>query len=229
MSRLVLGGHTAPLPVRRRRRNRLSGRTTAALAIAGLALLGTGACTGDEPADEPSTPTAEQPSAEASAEPTAEETPAEPSPEATPEATGVVLNAAGVGGIAMGTPDPRAALEALLGAPEVETADVACAPGDADALSWGALSVTTLDGALWGWDINPRRGALPATVVVESGVTPYQPLADALALPGATTPAYLESVDLLYVEAGGVQYYGSGSDPATAEIQLTGVNVIICG
>ncbi|GEN81198.1 hypothetical protein N867_07510 [Actinotalea fermentans ATCC 43279 = JCM 9966 = DSM 3133] len=203
----------------------------AALAVVGLALLALAGCTGDdEPAASPS------PTAPASAEPTPEppESPsAEPSAEATaeetPAATGIVLDAAGVGGIAMGTPDPRAALEALLGPAEQETNDVACGPGDVDALSWGALSVSTLEGALWGWDINPHRGALSADVVVASGVTPYQPLSDALALPGATTPQYLASLDMLYVEAGGVQFYGSGSDAATSQVELTGVNVITCG
>lgn len=211
----------------------LTVRTTAALAVVGLALLGTAGCGGgDEPAEETSSPASQEPSASPT-ETAAESPSAEPSPEETaaetPEASGIVLDAAGVGGIAMGTTDPRAALEALLGAPDQETNDVECGPGDVDALSWGALSVSTLEGALWGWDINPRRGALPADVVVASGVTPYQPLSDALALPGATTPEYMASVDMLYVEAGGVQYYGSGSDAATSEIQLTGVNVIICG
>lgn len=216
---------TVPLPPARRRRTP-PGRTTARLAVLGLVLLGTAACgEGNDPAVEPSTPAAEEPSVEATSEsPSAEET-----AEETPGATGIVLDATGVGGIAMGTADPRAALEALLGAPDDEAFDVECGPGDVDAASWGALSVSTLEGALWGWDINPRRGALPADVVVASGVTPYQPLSDALALPGATTPEYMASVDMLYVEADGVQYYGAGSDAATSEIQLTGVNVIICG
>ncbi len=218
-------------PGRRRRR---AARTTAALAVVGLALLGTAACGGGDggSAEETTASASEEPSATPTAEETATESPSvEPSTEdtETPEATGIVLDAAGVGGIAMGTADPRAALEALLGTPDDEAFDVECGPGDVDALSWGALSVSTLEGALWGWDINPRRGALPADVVVASGVTPYQPLSDALALPGATTPEYMANVDMLYVEAGGVQYYGSGSDAATSEIQLTGVNVIICG
>lgn len=221
----------APRPTRRRRR---AGRTTAALAVVGLALLGTAGCGGGDggSAEETTTPASAEPSVEPTVEETATESPiAEPSAEETetPEAAGIVLDAAGVGGIAMGTADPRAALEALLGAPDQETNDVECGPGDVDALSWGALSVSTLEGALWGWDINPRRGALPADVVVASGVTPYQPLSDALALPGATTPEYMASVDMLYVEAGGVQYFGSGSDAATSQIQLTGVNVIVCG
>lgn len=211
----------------------LTVRTTAALTIVGLALLGVAGCGGDdEPASDASPSASQEPSVEPTAEETATETPStEPSAEETetPEASGIVLDAAGVGGVAMGTADPRAALEALLGAPDQETNDVECGPGDVDALAWGALSVSTLEGALWGWDINPRRGALPADVVVASGVTPYQPLSDALALPGATTPEYMASVDMLYVEAGGVQYFGSGSDAATSEIQLTGVNVIICG
>lgn len=219
----------APEPARRPRR---AARTAAALAVVGLALLGTAGCGGGDggSAEETSPPASEEPSAEPTVEETATESPStEPSTEVTPEATGIVLDAAGVGGIAMGTADPRAALEALLGPPDDEAFDVECGPGDVDAASWGALSVSTLEGALWGWDINPRRGALPADVVVASGVTPYQPLSDALALPGATTPEYMASVDMLYVEAGGVQYFGSGSDAATSEIQLTGVNVIICG
>jgi hypothetical protein len=89
--------------------------------------------------------------------------------------------------------------------------------------------VRTLEGALWGWDIQPKRGALPANVRVESNVTPYQPLSDALALPGATAPEYMASVDRLYVEAGGVSYFGEGSDATTATIDLVGVNVLICG
>ncbi len=233
MSRLtVLSSTLAPAPARCRRR---TARTTAALAVVGLALLSTAGCGGDDvPAEETTTPASAEPSVQATTEETATESPsAEPSPAETvtetPEAAGIVLDAAGVGGIAMGTADPRAALEALLGPPDQETTGVECGPSDVDALSWGALSVSTLEGALWGWDINPRRGALPADVVVASGVTPYQPLSDALALPGATSPAYLESLDLLYVEAGGVQYFGSGSDPGSSEIQITGVNVVTCG
>lgn len=228
MSRLtVLSSALAPAPARRRRR---AARTTAALAVVGLALLGTAACDDGGSAEETTAPASEEPSVEPTVEETATASPSiEPSAEETPEVTGIVLDATSVGGIAMGTADPRAALEALLGPPDDEAFDVECGPGDVDAVSWGALSVSTLEGALWGWDINPRRGALPADVVVASGVTPYQPLSDALALPGATTPEYMASVDMLYVEAGGVQYFGSGSDAATSEIQLTGVNVIICG
>lgn len=206
-------------------------RAGSAVALAAL-LLAASACGGDggsgPTADGSAEPSTAAPTATAEETPT--ETPTETPPEEpTPEATGVVLSAAGVGDVPMGTPDPRAALEALLGPAEWETPDLPCGPGDVDALQWGALSVSTLEGALWGWDINPGRGALPAGVVVESGVTPYQPLADALALPGASGPDYLESLDLLYVEAGGVQYYGSGADAATSEIQITGVNVITCG
>lgn len=177
---------------------------------------------------------ADPPPAEPSETPVATATPDAPSPSPTPEAEPeptpdqILLSAAGVGDVAMGTADPRAALEALLGPAEQEANDLECGPGDVDALQWGALSVSTLEGALWGWDIQPRRGALPANVVVESGVTPVQPLSDALALPGATTPEYLESVDMLYVAADGVSYYGQGSDPDTATIELVGVNVIIC-
>lgn len=226
----VLGSAIVLRPARRRRR---PARTTAALVVVGLALLGTAGCGGGDggSTEETTPPAATEPSVEPAVEETAIESPStEPSLEEaeTPEAAGIVLEAAGVGGIAMGTADPRAALEALLGVPDQETNDVECGPGAVDALSWGALSVSTLEGALWGWDINPRRGALPADVVVASGVTPYQPLSDALALPGATTPEYLASVDMLYVEAGGVQFFGSGSDAATSQIQLTGVNVIIC-
>ena len=217
----------------RRRRPGLAARPTAALAVLALALLGTAGCGGGDGAAEPPASSSQSPSAEPTAEETASESPSvEPSAEEgteAPDATGIVLDAAGVGGIAMGTPDPQAALEALLGPAEQVTSDVECGPGDIDALSWGALGVSMLEGALWGWDINPRRGALPADVVVASGVTPYQPLSDALALPGATTPEYMANVDMLYVEAGGVQFFGSGSDPATSEVQLTGVNVIICG
>ena len=197
-------------------------------ALAALVLLvGTlAACSPETPPPaEPSvtpvvTPTPDAPS------PTPTPTP-EPEPEPTPEH--VLLNAAGVGDVAMGTADPRAALEALLGPAEEEWNDLECGPGDVDALQWGALSVSTLEGALWGWDIQPRRGALPADVRVESGVTPYQPLTDALALPGATTPSYMDTVDMLHVAADGVSYYGEGSDPTNAPIQLVGVNVIICG
>ena len=128
----------------------------------------------------------------------------------------------------MGTANPQAALESLLGPVEQQWNDLECGPSDVDAFQWGALSVRTLEGALWGWDIQPRRGALPANVRVESEVTPYQPLTDALALPGATTPEYMDSVDMLYVEARGVSYFGQGSDPATAQIEMVGVNVIIC-
>ena len=195
-------------------------------AVAALALcIGTlAACSSDDPPlAEPSvtpavTPTTEVPSPTPT--PTAE---TEPTPEH------VLLNAAGVGDVTMGTADPRAALEALLGPAEEEWNDLACGPGDVDALQWGALSVSTLEGALWGWDIQPRRGALPANVVVESGVTPGQPLADAMALAGATAPEHLVSVDMLYVAADGVSYYGQGSDPTAATIDLVGVNVIICG
>ncbi len=128
----------------------------------------------------------------------------------------------------MGTAGPQAALEALLGPPDDVWTNVECGPGNVDSYQWGALSVSTLEGSLWGWLVNPRGGALPADVVVESGVTPVQPLSDALALPGATAPEYMASVDMLYVEAGGVSYFGQGSDPATSAIQLVGVNVIIC-
>ncbi len=233
MSHLTPCSHVPTPGPARRRRATLAARPTAALAVLALALLGTAGCSGDDEPEETPTPSAQEPSIEPTAEEPATETPStEPSAEETtetPEATGIVLDASGVAGIAMGTPDPRTALEALLGPAEQVTTGVECGPGAVDALSWGALSVSMLEGALWGWDINPRRGALPADVVVASGVTPYQPLSDALALPGATTPEYLAGLDMLYVEAGGVQYFGSGSDAATSEIQLTGVNVIICG
>ena len=201
-------------------------RALGAAAVIALSLTALAACSPDA-----------SPSAESSATSSPVVTPTPTAPSATPSATPepepepeyVVLNAAGVGGIAMTTPNPRAALEALLGPAEQEWNDLECGPGDVDSLQWGALSVRTLEGALWGWDIQPKRGALPANVRVESNVTPYQPLTDALALPGATAPSYMESVDKLYVEAGGVQYYGQGSDPATAAIELVGVNVIVCG
>lgn len=228
----VLSSALAPVAARRRRGG---ARAAASLAVVGLALLGTAGCGGDDGGDAPgATPTAESPSVEPTTEETATESPStEPSAEETPteapEAAGIVLDAAGVGGIPMGAPDPWAALETLLGAPDDALDNLPCGPGRVDARSWGALSVSTLEGALWGWDINPVRGALPADVVVASGVTPGQPLSDASALPGATAPAILESVQLLYVEAGGVQYYGTGADPATSEIRLSGVNVVICG
>lgn len=211
-----------------RRAGRLAVLAVLALVTAGCGGGGDAEPSADPPTRAKETPTAtpEEPTKEPaeSAEPTEEPTTEEPE---TP--SGIVLNGAGVGGIAFGTPDPRAALEALLGPPQAEWPDVQCGPGDVDALQWGALSVSTLDGNLWGWDIQPRRGALPAGVVVESGVTPYQSLGDALALPGATTPEYMGNLDMLYVTAGGVQYFGSGSDAATSEVQLVGVNVVICG
>lgn len=200
----------------------------AAVALA-LSLTALAACTPDAPTSAKPSVTSEATSTTAAASPTASPTPAPPStPAPAPAPEFVVLNAAGVGGLAMATPNPRAALEALLGPAEHEWNDIECGPGNVDALQWGALSVSTLEGALWGWDIQPKRGALPANVRVESNVTPFQPLSDALALPGATAPVYMESVDMLYVEAGGVSYYGQGSDPTTAAIELVGVNVIIC-
>lgn len=204
-----------------------AGRAFGAVAALALGLTALAACSTDvSPSADPSlTSSPVVTSASAAPSPTASPTP-EPEPEPTPEY--VVLNAAGVGSVAMGTSNPRAALEALLGPAEQEWANVECGPGDVDALQWGALSVSTLEGALWGWDIQPKRGALPANVRVESNVTPYQPLSDALALPGATAPEYMASVDMLYVEAAGVSYFGQGSDPTTAQIELVGVNVIIC-
>lgn len=204
--------------------------STVAVALA-LSLGALGACTPGDRADAEPTPTSTpvetpSPGPEPEPEPGPE---SQPDPEAEPEAEHIVLSAAGVGDIAMGTADPLGALEALLGPAEHEWNDVECGPGNVDAYQWGALSVSIHEGALWGWDIQPRRGALPADVVVESGVTPVQPLSDALALPGATTPEYMANVDVLYVEAGGVSYFGQGSDPATSLIELVGVNVIICG
>ena len=205
-----------------RRHASLTRRAAGAAVALALGVTAMAACS-------PQAPPAVEPSATLIVSPTPEAPSPTPEPEPEPTPEPIVLSAAGVGSVAMGTADPRAALEAMLGPAEQEWNDLACGPGDVDALQWGALSVSTLEGALWGWDIQPQRGALPADVRVESGVTPYQPLADALALPGATTPEYLDTVDMLYVAADGVSYYGEGSDPTNAPIQLVGVNVIICG
>jgi hypothetical protein len=179
----------------------------------------------------PEPPPSAEPTVTVVVTPTPEEPSPTPTPTPEPEPTSdeIVLSAAGVGGVAMGTANPKDALEALLGPAEQEWNDLECGPGDVDALQWGALSVSTLEGALWGWDIQPKRGALPANVWVESGVTPYQPLSDALALAGATGPDYMANLDMLYVEASGVSYYGDGSDATTSAVQLVGVNVVICG
>lgn len=205
-------------------------RALGAAAALALGLTALAACSPEvSPSAEPSI-TAEVTPTPSAPTPTPSPMPSPPpEPEPGPESEYVMLNAAGVGGIAMGTANPQAALEALLGPVEQEWNDLACGPADVDSLQWGALSVRTLEGALWGWDIQPHRGALPANVRVESGVTPYQALSDALALPGATAPEYRSNIDMLYVEAGGVAYFGQGSDPATANVEFMGVNVIICG
>jgi hypothetical protein len=211
----------APMP----RHASLTRRAVGAAAALALSLTALAACSPDVPAPTEPPATSATPTPDA---PSPTPTP-EPEPEPTPESEPVVLSAAGVGSVAMGTASPQAALEALLGPAEQEWNDLECGPGDVDAFQWGALSVSTLEGALWGWDIQPRRGALPANVVVESGVTPVQPLSDALALPGATGPDYMANLDMLYVEAGGVSYFGQGSDATTSTIDLVGVNVVVCG
>lgn len=202
-------------------------RTRRSVALAAALALSLGALAGCSPDPAPTAP----PTVTVVATPTPEEPSPTPTPTPEPEPTSdkIVLSAVGVGSVAMGTANPKAALEALLGPAENQWNDLECGPGDVDALQWGALSVSTLEGALWGWDVQPKRGALPANVWVESGVTPYQPLSDALALPGATGPDYLANLDMLYVEANGVSYYGDGSDPTASAVQLVGVNVVVCG
>ncbi len=208
-------------------------RTLGAAAALALSLIALTACTPPpSPTSSSVTPSATVTPASSPTQaptPTPATTPAPaPTPAPPPQPQDIVLSAAGVGSVVMGTANPQAALEALLGPGEQVWNNVECGPGNLDAYQWGALSVNTADGALWGWHIQPKGGALPAHVVVASGVTPYQPLSDALALPGATAPQYMASIDMLYVEASGVSYFGDGSDPASSAIQLVGVNVPIC-
>ena len=142
-----------------------------------------------------------------------------------------MLSAAGIGDIAMGTAHAVPALIALLGPPSGtgEPEPDACGPGNTAGLMWPDLTVhldTSAGDALWGWELRGSHG--PAGATTASGVTVGAPLADASALPGATAPFYLESMDTQVVQADGVAYWGTGADPATATIHSVAVNAITC-
>jgi hypothetical protein len=205
--------HTPPA-----RPSALAALAVATLLVAGLTACDDGAAPVKTPAASSTTaaPATQEPTAEPTQEPTAE--PDAPAP--------ILLSAAGIGDLPMGTPDPTAALTAMFGPPTDEMTDVPCGPGGIDSLTWNDLTVNLEEGTLFGWDATGPN--LPAGVITQSGVMPGMPLTDATALPGASTPEYVDNMDFLYVGADDVYYFGEGSDPATATIYRVMINGITC-
>lgn len=211
-----------------------SSRSTTALVLGILALLvAIGALVVVLTRDD-GTPVAEDtPTAtpEPSATPTPELSPTtEPTPTTEPEEpTPIQLTGAGIGDIALDTPDAQAALEALFGpATRQEPGNDACGgPGDMTYLWWGDLKVSLTAGALYGWGV--RGNALPADVAVVHGVAIGAPFAEVAALPGAA-PAYQEAYGRVVAEVDGIGYWSSeGSDVASVTVFDITVRPVVCG
>ena len=203
--------------------------TLATLAIAALAVAGLTACSPD-PAPTPS------PSPSAVVTPTPTPSPSQ-TPSATPTATPtvaravIVLSAAGIGDVPMGTVNPVPALVKLLGPANGSgiPTEHPCSAGTSSRLAWPDLNVnfdTSAGVKLWGWDLFGPKA--PVGVTTKSGVVPGAPLSAATALPGATAPSYVANADATFVEADGVTYLSEGSDPANSTITRVTVNQIMC-
>ncbi len=165
--------------------------------------------------------------AAATAPPSPTPTPAA-SPTPTPEDS-VVLSAAGIGDVAIGTPDAQAALEAMFGPPgRQEPGNTECGgPDDMTYVWWGDLKVSFTGGALYGWGL--RSTTVPDGVVTASGIAVGDPYADVVALPGAA-PEYQEAYGRVITNVDGVHYWSSeGSDPAAVTVFDIEVNPVVCG
>lgn len=208
------------------RRRTLAG--TAALAL--LATL-VAACDPTEPPAELSP----SPDPAATTPAVTDETTSEPEPEPEPEAEPIVLSAAGIGDVALNTPNALPLLLDLLGPAnddgsgiEQPGTDECGGPGDLTYVWWGGLQVTFTAGSLYGWRV--RTADLPPNTEVQHGVLPGAPYADVVAIPGAPAAQYLESFGRLSTEVAGIGYWSSdGSDPTATTVFDIMVNPIVCG
>lgn len=197
--------------------------------LAAVAVLALAGCAGPESADpEPTSPE--------SSSPTATPTEPEPTPSPAPDdsgdeepATAVPFTGTGVGDVLDGTPDALAPVEALLGPADTfeESPFADCGAPWISAASWGPVSVTFNEGALFGWQVD-GQGPVPETIALPHDIQVGDAFSAVTALPGAAAPEFIDNYQVYMVALDDVQWWADDDAPESP-VTVIGHSIVGCG